>query len=665
MDFKIKKIILWPKDQNKTRKEIPFELNKVNVIVGDSQTGKSSLIPIIDYCLGSSKCTIPVGPIRDYTGWFGILVCIGKDEMLLARREPGTQQSTSDMFYDEGKTVVIPDIISEKNRTNDQVVNRFNQLSQLPSLDFVKDEKEKQPYENRPSFKDFLAFCFQPQHIIANPYTMFYKADTVEHRFKLQTIFPLALGLIKNETLEIEKRIKLLRDQLREKQNILEEKKKLRKAWESEIKANYLKAIDLGILKDTPFPEDNWELETYVGFLERVPEIMASVKFPTIDTSKSNRVLQQITKLNDRENNLLDEIEDVTFKIFQIRNFNSSSIGLGGALNNQKLRLEPVYNGWFSKKISKINNCPVCGSDNHDAKKEIALLVETSKEIEKKVSRITSSKSLLDKEVTELEKQLVELEKQLNSVRSQLDAFGRQDEKIEDRRKSIETVYRYVGKIEQNLKNLNETKIDSGLVKSIHKLDEEIEKLLGKINTGTYNSRKDAIIKRISQDINYYKDILKVENASNPTELDIKELSINVLSVSTGRKDHLWEIGSGSNWMGYHVSTILALHNFFITLNTNNHVPTFIVFDQPSQAYFPEAIKNKEEEQQKSDDLVRVKAIFDAFSKFLKKNNFKTQVIVLEHASNEIWGDIENTHFVLNQRWDTSNALIPNEWIKR
>ncbi|GEM_PF-2071909 len=38
------------------------------------------------------------------------------------------------------------------------------------------------------------AFNFQPQHIVANPYTLFSKADTTEHREKLRAIFPLVPG---------------------------------------------------------------------------------------------------------------------------------------------------------------------------------------------------------------------------------------------------------------------------------------------------------------------------------------------------------------------------------------------------------------------------------------------------------------------------------------
>jgi predicted ATPase len=54
MYFQICKIVLWPKNDEKPR-TLEFELNKVNVITGASKTGKSAVVPIIDYCLGSEK----------------------------------------------------------------------------------------------------------------------------------------------------------------------------------------------------------------------------------------------------------------------------------------------------------------------------------------------------------------------------------------------------------------------------------------------------------------------------------------------------------------------------------------------------------------------------------------------------------------------------------
>lgn len=57
MRFVIKEIVLWLKN-NKVR-IIEFEENKINVITGDSGTGKSVIIDIIDYCFLQVKLKFP------------------------------------------------------------------------------------------------------------------------------------------------------------------------------------------------------------------------------------------------------------------------------------------------------------------------------------------------------------------------------------------------------------------------------------------------------------------------------------------------------------------------------------------------------------------------------------------------------------------------------
>lgn len=74
MYFQIEKIILWPKKIQYSYKTIDFSCDKVNVITGASRTGKSAIIPIMDYCLGDGGCQIPVNTIRDACLWFGVIV---------------------------------------------------------------------------------------------------------------------------------------------------------------------------------------------------------------------------------------------------------------------------------------------------------------------------------------------------------------------------------------------------------------------------------------------------------------------------------------------------------------------------------------------------------------------------------------------------------------
>src|SRR5262249_33483735 len=158
-----------------------------------------------------------------------------------------------------------------------------------------------------------------------NPYTLFYKADTTEHRFKLQTIFPLALGLIKNQTLELRKRLRMLEEEFRIKNGELEKHKKIMKAWETEIKANYLRAIELGILNDAPFPDDSWTLGNYLMFLKQVPERIKQINFPTIDLGATSKVVNYIKHLENNERQISLDIEERKIQLGFIKEFNSTS----------------------------------------------------------------------------------------------------------------------------------------------------------------------------------------------------------------------------------------------------------------------------------------------------------------------------------------------------
>ena len=61
--MQIQNIILY-KDAEHNR-VLTFETGKVNIITGESKSGKTAIINIVDYCLGSKDCKIADGVIRD------------------------------------------------------------------------------------------------------------------------------------------------------------------------------------------------------------------------------------------------------------------------------------------------------------------------------------------------------------------------------------------------------------------------------------------------------------------------------------------------------------------------------------------------------------------------------------------------------------------------
>ena len=53
MPFQIKEIVLYSGSGD--RRRLRFNVNRVNIITGKSGTGKSAIVPILDYCLGRTR----------------------------------------------------------------------------------------------------------------------------------------------------------------------------------------------------------------------------------------------------------------------------------------------------------------------------------------------------------------------------------------------------------------------------------------------------------------------------------------------------------------------------------------------------------------------------------------------------------------------------------
>ena len=153
MLFQIKEIILWPRNNAFAPRRLSFEPGKVTVISGASRTGKSAVIPIIDYCLASASCSIPVKTIRDACEWFGIIVITSEGEKLFARREPGAHRTTDEMFLLEAPAISdVPREIA-KNTNASNVRRLLDELAGLSNLDFSAGESQG-GFDSRPSFRD-------------------------------------------------------------------------------------------------------------------------------------------------------------------------------------------------------------------------------------------------------------------------------------------------------------------------------------------------------------------------------------------------------------------------------------------------------------------------------------------------------------------------------
>jgi hypothetical protein len=666
MKAKISKIILWPKRADKKARVIAFEMAGVEVITGKSQTGKSSLIPIVDYCLGSDKCAIPVGEIRDHAEWFGIVVKMPHAEMLLARRNPGLQAQTSEMYFDMGPQVLVPEALNDLPTTNaETVVAQLNQLAQLPSLSLTGGDEGG--YSGRPSFRDTAAFQFQPQHIIANPYTLFFKADTVDHQEKLKNMFPLVLGAIDGPTLERKRVLRNLEAELNHARGELERRRQRSVTWTQEFRAFYSQARGLGLLPDGPEAADNWTTEQYVGYLTPIPGRLKQNPFPAVERGASRRLTREITALRNTEDSVAKAIEDRKRKLSRVERLRAATDGYSQALTIQGQRLQPVP--WLSQHLEQNHNCPVCGSETENASIEVKRLVELAKGVAASVGSVESVNQVLDKESATLDDELRKLEGEADSVRAQLNQLEQQSDSIRTQRQTIGDIQNFGGRLEQELKKFSEADQGSAIVSKVGELERRVGDLRSQLDQGAIRERQNQAIERISQTICHYAGILGIEHPERTVRIDIKNLTLTVKG-SEGRQDYLWEIGSAANWMGYHVATLLALHEHFLELGDvgSSPVPQFLFFDQPSQAFFPERMSAERtsgstpEQEPDSDDVARVQRIFRALSEAVKRTRKRLQIVVIDHVGEAYWDSIPDIHVI--ERWRGADALIPTDWVR-
>jgi hypothetical protein len=168
-------------------------------------------------------------------------------EKLLARREPGTQRSTDDMFLMEAGTIeTVPNTLSKNTNAGD-VRRLLDELAGLSNLDFGAAESQS-GFDARPSFRDLSALVFQPQNVVANPEVLFFKTDRYEHREKLRKIFPYILGAITPALLAKQHELKRLQNELRRKERELKDAEQVSAQWIAELRARISEAQELGLL---------------------------------------------------------------------------------------------------------------------------------------------------------------------------------------------------------------------------------------------------------------------------------------------------------------------------------------------------------------------------------------------------------------------------------
>ena len=448
-----------------------------------------------------------------------------------------------------------------------------------------------------------------------------------------------------------------LKRQIKKKENDYKKLRELSIRWEKEIKAWVSIAIEIGLLE-----ENSRDIDFQNQLLLLQELVKNNTEEKMIKSDSIFKSSDEMIRLKENENYLAMELAKYKTRYFEMSQLMKNVSEYKESLSIQIERLRITE--WLNEKAKKENVCPVCQQKClNNEQRDIYL--NRLNESERKMKQVEEIPASFEREYNDVKRQIRLLASELFAIQKQI--------KIEDNnikrsclknesfpnRYTLDGVSRFLGKIEYASETLESLESDGELLTEIDKLKERINYLKTIINETTIKNKIENAIDKISFKQMELLKHMDAERLDDPFRLDYKNLTIQI-DGKDGRKDYLWEIGSGSNWLAYHISTILGLQEFFTTFQSP--VPNFVVFDQPSQVYFPHSSNDSDEQYNFSDlDREAAKSIFITMVKCMRDVYNNMQIIVLEHADSSIYGDIDGVNEICV--WRDGKKLIPVEWI--
>ncbi|MDR3618099.1 MAG: DUF3732 domain-containing protein [Paludisphaera borealis] len=655
MKFKLLKIILWPVRTEFGPRIVEFDKPGVQVISGASKTGKSAIIPIIDYCLGADKCAIPVDTIRNSCSWFGLLIEADRGQILLGRREPGEQKTTGDMYLREGDDLSVPVEPPTKNVSVDAVKMRLNELSGLTMLDFDAAGIGS-GFRGRPSFRDMMAFTFQPQNIVANPDVFFFKADTYEHREKLKTIFPYVLGAITPEVLAAQHELEQIKKELSRKEKELANIRQVSERWHAELVSWVSRAREYGLIK-RPLPAGTSRQELY----DLLTQALQVGRWEVINLEGITESFQELVDLQSEESQVDTELRVLRRRMNEMSKLRENATKYEDALRIQRDRLSIAK--WLQGVEGEAHSCPFCDSPLTDHTAQLDQLCESLETLEAQTTRLLTMPASFDREMHRVREDMRRLVERLNGITMRKREVESRSEAAKQAGARSSEISRFLGRIEKGIEVHDSLGQDSELVGEVAELRERQLALSKIVSTAGTAGRVNGALKKISGHAQRHLPKLDMDRAKDPVSLSLTDLTIKI--TGQYREDYLWEVGSGANWLSYHIAVTLGLQEFFIE-QRHSPVPRFLVYDQPSQVYFPRRLaKSRAEEHIEpklaDEDVIAVQKVFRTLADTIKETKSKLQIIVLEHASEDVWGEVDGVSLI--EEWRNDKKLVPLEWL--
>ncbi|PAS29115.1 DUF3732 domain-containing protein [Vibrio cholerae] len=637
---------------NKRRRDVIFNLGKLNVLTGASGTGKSSLLHIIEYCLGSSTCGISKGLIRNNVEWYSLLLSFDDCEVFLARKAPNSGfDSNSICDIKIAKKIKIPEYAELEESTNIEGI--INYLSRKIGISEVNTEVDSEHTRTtyKINFKHTLPFILQEQEEVASRKALFHRQTDHWVNVSIKDTLPYILGAVEEQRLGDMQELRSLKRERTLIQKQLNEMKSLkgdglRKGYEL-----YAECCNFGILNRQILEND----EDLLAELFKVNQLSIEGEL----TEKN--ILEASTESNQNSESYLyvlkREIEELQENKLSVSNQISRLQDYMLELNSAKDEFTEQSARLKTMNLLKVfnTNSSIFGNEINSLR---GRLESNARRLSNELQFINRSKPRILEDLGHLKLEEKKLILEINKRRSATEAIYKQNKQLLEQ-KSLERRKENIrGRVSLYLESITSEDTSKQLESKINLLEGRIKILERELDRSNVKAQFESQLSLISNDMTIWARELRLEHSDYPVRFDSKKATV-VVDTPDGPVS-LDNMGSGENWVGYHLVTILAFAKWFI--KKNRPVPRFVVLDQPTQVYFPSDTSTTGDlsEILEDEDRNAVTRMFNWLSRVSDELAPNLQIIVTDHADiNEPWFQ----SCVIKPKWRGNEALIPHDWL--
>ncbi|MGJ9458508.1 DUF3732 domain-containing protein [Oceanobacillus sp. CF4.6] len=619
MRFNINKILLWL--NNGKIREIKFEKNKINVITGDSGTGKSEIISIIDYCLFGSRADITDEIINENVTWYGVNFHINNNLYTLGRGRIDKREVSKEYFFHaDGHIPKHPTANNTEKLIKKIIDNEFN-ITERTVFPFGG---KNITLGSKISPRYFLMFNTLSGDTIDHSEVFFDKQNVDRYRDALINIFDLAVSIETEENLLQKEKLNVLKSELKKlkrKQNLIDKEMDV---FNENINELSKKAKEFNLI--------DYDISDSAELMNKLNEINTTYKEESIDIN-----LEKINKLKNEKNKL----------IRKIRNLKMFNLEIGHFKKLQKNTLDSLKPVQVLNESYKLLELP-----------DLDLLINSLQDEYELIKQNNKGRSPFNFNVDNKIKEYEEKVKSLNSEIFDIPINSKTTKNEID--KLI-----FIGEVRTKLELYGR---QWGISNQENDLDEKITNLESQINEVElieYHEKRNATLRLLDELVQTYLDKSgdALDNYKGyKSSFNYKEKK---LELRKPRSAFPSKVGSSSNHMFLHLCLFLGLHELIIS-QKSPYVPQWLIMDQPSRPYFGEEKESKVEklswEKVKRSDKGKITIAMQLLDYFInyviKILETDFQVILLEHIPKSIWIDARLEHFHLVEEFKNGNALI-------